>query len=432
MRYIYMNNFRGFSETLVPIADANFLVGENSTGKSSFLKLLNLFAHPYFSMGPNVVFREVDDLGGFDDIVSAWSKDRTYFDVGMVETRKQGKSRYLYGAIYRFVDNAGMPFLSEHISIEKGRLLQLKFNKGKKTLVRPLVISSEIASESDLSMLLKEVLSSLGGSENKFKVLNDQSFEHMPIPMLLAFADPNREKNEPPQILGSLIDEFRLIWVAPIRTAPKRFYGGVFGNYSPEGAHTPFLLRSTLQSVERSRQFVDKLRAFGEASGLFEGIEAHTFGEDKRAPFELLIKFSGATLNIQNVGYGVSQALPLVVEFLSRSRPASFAIQQPEVHLHPRAQAALGGLIFELVYGLSHTFFIETHSDYLIDRYRLELKRASTKKKRVTSQVIFFSRGQGGNNSDVISIGRDGSYPVEQPPGFRDFFIHEEIQLLDL
>ena len=108
MRYIYMNNFRGFSETLVPIADANFLVGENSTGKSSFLKLLNLFAHPYFSMGPNVVFREVDDLGGFDDIVSAWSKDRTYFDVGMVETRKQGKSRYLYGAIYRFVDNAGI------------------------------------------------------------------------------------------------------------------------------------------------------------------------------------------------------------------------------------------------------------------------------------------------------------------------------------
>jgi predicted ATP-dependent endonuclease of OLD family len=37
MRYVFMHNFRGFSETLLPLRQTTFLVGENSAGKSSVL-----------------------------------------------------------------------------------------------------------------------------------------------------------------------------------------------------------------------------------------------------------------------------------------------------------------------------------------------------------------------------------------------------------
>ena len=65
MRYIYMNNFRGFSDTLIPLSQISFLVGENSTGKSSFLKLLYLLASPNFWFSPEFI-RTSDSLNKMD------------------------------------------------------------------------------------------------------------------------------------------------------------------------------------------------------------------------------------------------------------------------------------------------------------------------------------------------------------------------------
>ena len=128
-----------------------------------------------------------------------------------------------------------------------------------------------------------------------------------------------------------------LTWIAPIRTKPQRFYDGMRKTFTPEGDHTPFILRKTLRAKTRSREFAAKLKVFGESSGLYEAIRPHSFDRSPQSPFEILVRFAGAELNINNVGYGVSQVLPLVVEFLSKEKGCTFAIQQPEVHLHPRA-----------------------------------------------------------------------------------------------
>ena len=172
-----------------------------------------------------------------------------------------------------------------------------------------------------------------------------------------------------------------------------------------------------------------KLKKFGKTSGLFETISAHSFDKSPQSPFELLIKFSGVELNINNVGYGVSQVLPLIVEFLSKKKDKFFAVQQPEVHLHPRAQAALGDLLYELSKERGHSFIMETHSDYLIDRFRLRIKQD---KKPIKAQVIFFERIKKGNNAHILSINSNGQYPMMQPSSFRDFFIKEEINLLEI
>ena len=50
MKCIFVDNFRGFKETIVPLKDVNFLVGENSTGKSSLLGLIKLINSPRFWM----------------------------------------------------------------------------------------------------------------------------------------------------------------------------------------------------------------------------------------------------------------------------------------------------------------------------------------------------------------------------------------------
>lgn len=217
----------------------------------------------------------------------------------------------------------------------------------------------------------------------------------------------------------------QLTWIAPIRTKPSRIYDGLTREYSPEGDHAPFVLKQQL----KSSKFVEKLREFGGASGLFEVLSTHTFGKGIRNPFEVMIQLSGQSFNIENVGYGVSQVLPLIVEFLSRKEGRRFAVQQPEVHLHPRAQAALGSLLFFLASERKHTFLIETHSDFLIDRYRLEMSAA---KEAPQSQILFFSRTEIGNKITPIDITQGGHYPSEQPAQFRDFFVREEMRLLSL
>ncbi|MGC1490307.1 MAG: AAA family ATPase, partial [Candidatus Acidiferrum sp.] len=73
MHYIFMDNYRGFSETLIPLRRATFLVGENSTGKSSFLSVAYLLSTPAIILGRNFWQGELYNLGGFKDIVSVTS-----------------------------------------------------------------------------------------------------------------------------------------------------------------------------------------------------------------------------------------------------------------------------------------------------------------------------------------------------------------------
>ena len=83
---IYMDNFRGFKNTFIDIKQVNFLVGENSTGKTSLLGLLNLFSKHTFMFEQDFNCDEFK-FGHFDDIVSMYSKDRSNFSIGKIKNR---------------------------------------------------------------------------------------------------------------------------------------------------------------------------------------------------------------------------------------------------------------------------------------------------------------------------------------------------------
>jgi predicted ATPase len=114
---------------------------------------------------------------------------------------------------------------------------------------------------------------------------------------------------------------------------------------------------------------------------------------------------------------------------LSANKGQTISIQQPEVHLHPKAQAALGDLMHFLVVTESHRYIVETHSDYLIDRFRLKIKKEG---KPADAQVVFFNRTKNGNRAESLEIGTDGQYPDSQPKAFREFFINEAISIMGI
>ena len=185
----------------------------------------------------------------------------------------------------------------------------------------------------------------------------------------------------------------------------------------------------------RSKKAAVRFRAFlkrvGKESDLFEGVEIKDFGGGSETPFEVDIVIDGKALNLINVGYGVSQSLPVLVEVVVRPHGTWFAIQQPEVHLHPRAQAALGNVLFEMAASDHKSFLIETHSDFMIDRFRLNYRKMS-KSRKPDSQILFFERKDKQNVVTPLLIGDSGDLPAAQPDSYREFFVKEQMNLLGI
>ena len=91
------------------------------------------------------------------------------------------------------------------------------------------------------------------------------------------------------------------------------------------------------------------------------------------------------------MGYGVSQVLPLLLELLIEDGYPRFLLQQPEVHLHPRAQAALGSLFCSTA-SSGRQLIVETHSEYIVDRVRMDIRDRTTDLKPEDVSILFFER----------------------------------------
>ena len=114
------------------------------------------------------------------------------------------------------------------------------------------------------------------------------------------------------------------------------------------------------------------------------------------------------TVNIADVGFGVSQILPVLVSLLTAGRNQIVFIEQPELHLHPRAQVALADIIIQAAeQGVRPV--IETHSSLLL----LALQAAIAEGRIAPDRVSFnwFTRDAiGQTHVTEAQIGEDGSY----------------------
>jgi len=92
MSCLFLDNFRGFRNTIVPLLDVNFLVGENSSGKTSLLMTLQMFSGPQIFMESEFLASEYVNLSPFNEMVSAHSQDKTYFRLGYTSERLNTKT----------------------------------------------------------------------------------------------------------------------------------------------------------------------------------------------------------------------------------------------------------------------------------------------------------------------------------------------------
>ena len=90
-----------------------------------------------------------------------------------------------------------------------------------------------------------------------------------------------------------------------------------------------------------------------------------------------LVNMAGVKIAMTDVGYGVSQVLPVILQCML-SKGKTIFIEQPELHLHPAQQAELGDLFINAALGdQKNTFIIETHSEHLILRLMRRMRETA-------------------------------------------------------
>ncbi len=161
----------------------------------------------------------------------------------------------------------------------------------------------------------------------------------------------------------------------------------------------------------------------GARLGLFSSIDIRQ--DPGTQSFEVRIMQSERWRNLVHVGYGVHAILGLLRAMDDNLPPTVILLQQPEVHLHPSAQAELAQMMAES----PHRFVIETHSDHLIDRFRICVMQGVLPPEAL--RIAYFQRNPDHNESKIhnICVDRDGNLAGE-PPEYGTFFMQETNRLL--
>lgn len=217
--------------------------------------------------------------------------------------------------------------------------------------------------------------------------------------------------------------------IAPIRSKPERVYERSKQTYEPTGEHIPYLIDSLLGDEATSSEaetLRDALRDYGASSGLFKGIHARRLGDKPGSPFQLMVSLRGPARNLVDVGYGVSQALPLIVQAAVAQQQSVLLFQQPEIHLHPRAQAALGTFFAVLATHRHSPIVVETHSDFVIDRVRLAVAKGIIPADSVA--LVFCERVGFEGHLHQLTIDPQGNI-LNAPSAYREFFMQEQLDL---
>ena len=120
-----------------------------------------------------------------------------------------------------------------------------------------------------------------------------------------------------------------------------------------------------------------------------------------------------------NAGFGVSYALPVIVAALRAESDGLLLVENPEAHLHPAGQSAIGGFLAQVAADRVQVL-VETHSDHVLNGIRVAVARGTAALGEDQTAIHFF-RGEHQQGPLVESIGlRQTGKLTAWPVGFFD------------
>ena len=449
----FLNNVRCFKgEKEFNIRPLTFLIGENSTGKSTILGCINALGRYIVEQESALNFNlDPFEMGSFANIVRRTNPKNTEFELGF--GFHSGKTASEYELRYTLSEqpNSATPIIKQvRLIYADGEIIFIADNSDDNEDPPKIEIEQRGAQKIFKVLLARDAWRLL----TYYSVMRyiDYDMTHHFRRGRYSQAKETSRNSEAEQLYQFIKDKkldrffgfpFYFYSFAPIRSEPQRSYDPLLDAETSYGSEIPVLLRNLyIRDKEKWDKLKDKLVEFGKSSSLFTDIRIRTFGgKDLSNPFQL--EFNKGVRrgdNLVDIGYGVSQILPIVTRLfmteehrgrsnrMARFSSHQFLMQQPEVHLHPKAQAALTSLLVERATSGKYCFIIETHSDFMVNRACIEIMRGNIKPEDVS--LIYLEEKKGDIEVYNFCFNKEADFTEEPPLSYRDFFMRETRQLL--
>ena len=439
LRELRLKNFRCFrEEQSARLAPLTLLVGENGTGKTSFLAAVQAVWDAAHGSGDPDFRKPPFDLGSFPEIVCSRggrAPSAESFTLGFQEL-VPGDRLLDFAATFESRDAAPAPVT---ISWRSGAALARRGpSDGKDARI---VFESPDgkwycpadggyrssaafwASGLPSGLRVAEPESEPSGDTGQLQALPEGSPREPSPDDLAAFSFLSRQFTRSPSEEAPFAS-------APNHPSPQRTYDPTKLGSDPWGADVPSRIAS-LQYQDKAEwaALKEKLDAFGRESGLFDDFSVKQLTRVEGGPFQLQVrKFAkrgrkGPRRNLLDVGFGVGQMLPALAALFRSDGPPMLLMQQPEMHLHPSAQAALGSLFCRTAEA-GRQLIIETHSEYIIDRVRMDIRDGKSDLKPDDVSILFFERFGFDVRIHSLQFDEQGNV-LGAPAGYGQFLVDE-------
>jgi len=210
-----------------------------------------------------------------------------------------------------------------------------------------------------------------------------------------------------------------LYYIGPLRNIPERYYsiiGEMAKDVGFKGELVPYILKQSQENKEL-KKVINKVAYWLEQFEMAKETDIKRYKEIDEF-ISILFKeyFSGLKVNITDMGIGTSQILPIIIEGFIINEGSVLLIEQPEIHLHPKAQAILGDLFVDIMKEDKY-LIIETHSEHLMQRIERRIAECEISKEDVNFYYITMSKD--GSIIKKITLNDNGIFE-NIPDGFFD------------
>ena len=415
-----LHNYKAFDEINLNISPITLLVGPNNSGKSSIISVLRLLIQTIDSNDPNIPLLLngiMGDFGTYRDIVYGNHRGRP-IEIELTIKELDDSKQITLILNYKYRTKRRELILKSLTLKQDGReLLRTKYSDDTERHLVEAILGREVSSQ------VKSYVSQQLRMNNYLPVIR--------IRPVQTEADRKREKDERYQLeekdRRSINNCFWKIYtlfqktdyLGAMRRPPERLYlftGEKRRRIGASGENTASMLVIDSAKPQKGKiSLVDRVSSWLQKAGMADVVILEPLS-DRHYEIRLKHLITNEIQNIADVGHGNSQVFPVLIGGYSLSRGSVYMVEEPEIHLHPKAQAELGDFFYDL-YSNGIQTIIETHSEHLI----LRLQQHVADKRIPESDIcIYYIYSKTAKKKEAIQLRLDGEgkFIDEWPQGF--------------
>jgi len=378
-----MKNFKSWRDSReVKLAPLTGFFGTNSSGKSSLLQMLLLLKQTVerADAEETIFFGDENslvNLGSFREVIHG-HESGTELYLGII-----GKLSHSSLNFFK------TPFQTMHFAFD--------------TTIR----------ENEESLIIEQFRYTSMSSNIKIVWENDKFFNRNqhPIPLYIqnCYGLPSSENSDIPEVLIEFSSAFEnlfahVYYLGPTRAHPQRYYHwerthpkeiDMWGDKAIDALLSASVRQLTTTHNGKGVPIEEQISKWLQKLDLAHSFSLVPIGDLDDNNYEIRIRKTpnSAQVTLSDLGHGVGDLFPLLVHCCYVPEGSTLILEQPGIHLHPKAQADLADLLIEVITGRNLQILIESHSEHLLNRLQ---RRVAEEKIAADETALYFCRNEAG------------------------------------